>query len=447
MRAKTPALTDPIMTKKQKFKRNGFTADFNSQEDDFILADLDKIWDEKEPHPEPLGHFHDDDEIIDSLLAHTDFNTADAQKEAVDTLGEHAVDAIDLGDDDLYTDQWANVGAITPETPSTETDDTQITEHDAINLLLEETGFAAANEPHLQQPEPHYLDVPDTQTPTPAASPNDPIADDSADLFSAFTPTHTDDTPLFADGHDELPPKANDSPASPANHYGNGAPKTKLVTYAALGVAIVALIASSALAALLYNAQTKLSKLTALVSILEEDMSNLSEKAAIAQPPQPVPNAVIPPPLSSSATTIANPEPPIAAPTAAPAAPQKPTVHTTKQRAQTPKSSPRPVVITKRLAPHNQPRLTPLPKSTRTTKKPSPTASWSVQLNSYKTFSDAKNKAAKLQQKGIPVKVFASKTQGYQLRAGNFQSLQQANSYLAKLKKSQRLTGTAVANR
>ena len=61
------------MTKKQKLRRNSFSADFNAREDDFILADLDVMLDEEEPSPVPLNHFLDDEETIDRLLINIRF--------------------------------------------------------------------------------------------------------------------------------------------------------------------------------------------------------------------------------------------------------------------------------------------------------------------------------------------------------------------------------------
>jgi len=62
------------MTKKQKHRRNSFSADFNAGEDDFILVDLDVVLDKEEPSPVPLNHFLDDEETIDRLLVDTGFD-------------------------------------------------------------------------------------------------------------------------------------------------------------------------------------------------------------------------------------------------------------------------------------------------------------------------------------------------------------------------------------
>ncbi len=82
------------MTKKQKLRRNSFTADFNGREDDLILADLDVML-EEEPSPVPLNHFFDDEETIDRLLIKPGFEVNDELEE------DRELDALVIDDTDL----------------------------------------------------------------------------------------------------------------------------------------------------------------------------------------------------------------------------------------------------------------------------------------------------------------------------------------------------------
>jgi cell division protein FtsN len=74
---------------------------------------------------------------------------------------------------------------------------------------------------------------------------------------------------------------------------------------------------------------------------------------------------------------------------------------------------------------------------------------WSVNLTAYTQLSDAKRKAAKFIQKGIPVKVVevdVNNTKWYRLKVGGFKNKENAASYAAKIKKSLNLNTVFVGN-
>jgi cell division protein FtsN len=77
------------------------------------------------------------------------------------------------------------------------------------------------------------------------------------------------------------------------------------------------------------------------------------------------------------------------------------------------------------------------------------TADWAVNLTAYKERSYAKSKAAKYIKKGIPVKVIGvdmNNTTWYRLKVGGFKNKEEATSYAAKIKKSLNLNSVSVGN-
>ena len=86
----------------------------------------------------------------------------------------------------------------------------------------------------------------------------------------------------------------------------------------------------------------------------------------------------------------------------------------------------------------------------KTAGKAQTTAGWSVNLNAYEDQGYAKNKAAKLSQKGIPVKVIPvdmNNAKWYRLKVGGFKNKEEATAYAAKIKKSLNLNSVSVVDK
>ena len=179
------------ITKKQKLRRNGFAADFNDKESDFILADLEVMRDEEELSPVPLNHFLDDEEIIDRLLINSDVEANDELNEddrEPDTL---VIDDIDLSDDFSGFDQFI-VEPIEPAEHNrhTQTDETSVPdihfmadfdpitdEKDAIDRLLVDAGFDANHELEQGDGKPRALVVGDINPADELADSNEFVVD------------------------------------------------------------------------------------------------------------------------------------------------------------------------------------------------------------------------------------------------------------------------------
>jgi len=93
------------MSKKPKNSRNSFSPDFNSEENDFILVDLDINQNEDDLTLVPLNNFLEDEEVINSLLVPQDLD----DKLQYDSLSESKViDDIDVTDEFLDINQFNN---------------------------------------------------------------------------------------------------------------------------------------------------------------------------------------------------------------------------------------------------------------------------------------------------------------------------------------------------
>jgi len=76
-------------------------------------------------------------------------------------------------------------------------------------------------------------------------------------------------------------------------------------------------------------------------------------------------------------------------------------------------------------------------------------AGWSVNLTAFEDLNYAKAKAAKLLQKGIPVKVIPvdmNNTTWYRLKVGGFKNKEEATAYADKIKRSLNLNSISVVN-
>jgi len=320
------------MTKKQKLRRNSFSADFDTKEDDFILADLDVMLDEEEPSPVPLNHFLDDEETIDRLLLNTDFDANDKQEEDNKKPNPDAmvVDDTNLADDFSAFDQFViepieqseqNLLTQTEEISvldihSRATLDETTDEEDAIDRLLIDAGFDANAGLEKDDGAPSARVIDDINR-TNGFSVNFKEQNAMADDVNIFDSEGSDlaldkDAPHVFLVKEEEPETAkqeqtisettypkealeglnNDAGGTmlssvraeqkaikkQINHYKNKVKKAAIITYASLSIGIVALLSTVVMGVIVSGMQTKVSKLTELVSIIEEDISSIAEK-------------------------------------------------------------------------------------------------------------------------------------------------------------------------
>jgi hypothetical protein len=201
--------------------------------------------------------------------------------------------------------------------------------------------------------------------------------------------------------------------------YENKVKKATTITYASLGFGIVALLSTVVMGVIVSSLHTKVSKLTELVSIIEEDMSGVAEKNSDMD-------------INDSAPFIEQSNQKGNGPAEHFADPDKPQNTT--------------VVLEKKKPSEAAVKITSGNKKTNNARAAS---GWSVNLTAYKELSDAKRKAANFIQKGIPVEVIAvdmNNTKWYRLQVRGFKNKENADSYAAKIKKSLNLETVFVGN-
>ena len=497
------------MTKKQR--RNNLYDDFNTREDELILADLDVMLNDDETIPVPLQHFLDDDDAVESLLVKSNFNTNDDQEEDYKSLGSRLFEANDNNDLERF--------AVKPITSIQQVDDETVLEsgfgklqgdQDAFDKLLVDTGFDNPEEPDLENElkiEPiHLVDelsgsIQETLTENTLAGlvadayrkpaldkhqkmdgdihlvekqeqldPSIDLArfddknDDEAD-YGMVEELTNEDTGQFSPHESMIDLSAKAGIAArveeqfqergqmQVHEAGQSAKKTTLTTYAALALGLLALTSIVVMGVILLNMQTRVSRLTALVSILEEDMSSIAERNADTD----IHTGNIG--AASLIQRLDTPDNRLASVNV-----KNTVIEQNRLRKSAPPEAKKKRISLRQVSKPEEKKLK-IPvlvkKKTQETKDKKakvehinkrlsqPVADWSVQLVAYKELAEAKSKAERLIQKGIPVKVVAvnkNKIKRYQLHVGGFQSRQKAVVYASKLKKSLKIHTVSVVH-
>lgn len=550
------------MTKKQKLRRNSFSADFDTSEDDFILADLDVMLDEEETSPVPLNHFLDDEETIDRLLLNTDFEANDEQEEDNRKPNPDAmvIDDTNLADDFSAFDQFV----IEPIEQSeqnllTQTEEISVLdihsradfdettdEEDAIDRLLIDAGFDANDGLEKDDGAPSARVIDDISWANGFSvnfEEQNAMADDPGIFDSEGSDLALDkDAPHVFLVKEEKPATAkqeqtinettypeetleglnNDAGSTmlssvrveqkaikkQINDYENKVKKAAIITYASLSFGIVALLSTVVMGVIVSGMQTKVSKLTELVAIIEEDISSIAEKnsdmeinntdSSIEQlnqkvnglPEQPQERSQFSSGMLESGKRTVVTKQAVANKSLDDPLPRSPVLEKKKlseatagkvsagkkielqkhlinqSRSSLDLSKSKMKAIAKKQATLNKSfdnqktkiHVVKEKKTSETTDKTSAkkktnnaqaAADWSVHLTAYKELSYAKSKAAKFIQKGIPVKVIAvdmNNTTWYRLKVGGFNNKEKATSYAAKIKKSLNLNTVSVGN-
>ncbi len=398
-----PSSMNSKMKEKQKNRRNRF----NAKEDDFILADLEVMRDDEELSPVPLDHLLDDEDAIDRLLINADFDAVDEQAQT----DAQIIDDINLTDAlgknfDERSAMTSDAAIVDPET------------NDAAIIV-----GAQEKNPEIVPPEPAM---------TAGIKPEQVSANPNAARINA----------LKHNGFEQ------ENMQTQLNGCEQKIKKTAVITYVSLGIGIVALMSTIAMAVIINGIKTEISKLTELVSILEEDMSSITEKnsemkfnsndSAIEQLNQKV-NSLSKQLQEQSQSAAETLKRKLTATVAKQATINKSRgdpqtgIHALEKN-KTSEASVKKVSTKKKV-------------QVKKAKNTSPAEYWSVNLVSYKEKGFAKSKAAKFVQKGVPVKVRAVDVNNatlYRLMVGGFKNKLEATSYATKIKKSLNLNSVSV---
>jgi len=316
-----------IMTETTRYKpkqrRNRFVADFNTEEDDFLLADVQVLADDTKLKITPLHHLVDDEDAIDRLLVNSGFaiNTGrDQTEEIMDVFAVPekmrlkdeipTIDEIDPRDNEVFvlepliantqdfqgskeTDHNLSVpdeSALQTPAKTTPTTDFQannsISAHLAMCHETETVSDVLETESNLKvaelidEPEPVQITFQAIMTPeeTPRKAENETVSESMSEHISephAFAEApEIGELNLFKT---ELQNLSNQQKTR-LHRYKNKAKKATLISYAALGLAIVALISTVTMGMMIADLNIKVSKLTALLEIVKDDIETLTEK-------------------------------------------------------------------------------------------------------------------------------------------------------------------------
>lgn len=246
------------MTKKLTSRPNNSFADKNEQYDEFILADLDLMRKDWELAPVSLADVMDDHQLVesDALIMPVDYDPMfsgltsfdkPAHATDLDSNEEQTITNIELINKINFTEDF-NALEQTVVEPLNIDITTKTTAHNHIDSLE-----SPINDPSLIKKVK-------------------PLADDhyenSLKLKSTDLAQETTTASLQLD----------DSTQSVLADYENKLKKACVISYAALGLSLSALVAIAFLSTLLYNTKASNEKLTDLVSRLEVDIRDLTSK-------------------------------------------------------------------------------------------------------------------------------------------------------------------------
>ena len=417
-----------------------------------------------------------DDDAIDRLLINTGFDTNDDQEQArmqvVDDLNGE-------GEDDLAVELVEkNQQAESNETSTTDFYNVSALDHkaddeDAIDRSLINTGFDAdderaptdalmVNDINQADQSRENMDEPSSMTSDNAIvypeisnaaeivdvqEENQKIARQNPDMIANIKPEQ-DSANKNAVEITTLNQIAleQENIQKQLNDYDHKIKKSSVITYVSLGIGIVALISAIAMGVLISGMKAEISKLTELVSILEEDMVSITEKnsemkfnnndSSIEQLNQKVNSLTKQLQAQSISDTSKN----------------KQAATVIKQTAINKSFGDRQTRIYKleNKKSSKAKEKSVFPKKQVQVKKPKyspPAEDWSVNLIAYKEKSYAKSKAAKFVKKGVPVKVLAVDVKNatlYRLKVSGFKNKLDATSYASKIKKSLNLGSVSV---
>ena len=462
------------MSKKPKNSRNSFTADINSEENDFILLDLDVNQNEDDLLLVPLNNPLEEEEVINNLFVTQEFD----DKLHYDSLSEITViDDIDITDDFLDTNQF-NIGSVEEDDninvfPGIEVEKIDITHtsnkldksealKETINQLILDSDCDLDTE--LIEDIYETIEIHDLRRSHDfeyTLNENNKLNLNIGNSYSEKNVT----------GHDKqisnlaIKKKNNESALSHSNSdleisdlinidddldglktqlidYKNKIKRASRVANVSLGFGVIGLLLAGTMGVIALNLQAKVSKLNDLNSILEENMGDFSEKSPTITLNnndqiigQEKPNQQED--IDNSQTKLIEP------------ANDKSHSSSGSVKKHTLTIIKKPVVNSGLM--DNKQSSNAVSKSTVVKKKLKPDSNkpqWTVNLIAFDDQVIAKSKAAKLIKKGIQAKIIDVKLNNkmwYQLKVKGFKNKESAVSYAKKVKKSQNLNSVSVS--
>jgi hypothetical protein len=250
------------MTKTTKYplhqRRANFDADFNALDNDFPVADVPIAADDNRFTITPLSHAVDDDDAIDRLLMDTGFDF-DIPPSPLDKKRDAAfpvtrVEALYSAEPNNTIDEFEITHEVTAQ-PFNSRNSTPESERDPIETVEPPT-FMIHPEAEFLEPDSHETAV--ESVADPAVLMTDTDVQPRQTIKAKAAKLNTLDR--------KRPPQANQTQ------------KTGLVSAAALGLAILALVSIVVLSMMVTELKRDVAKLTALLEIVKDDVETLTEK-------------------------------------------------------------------------------------------------------------------------------------------------------------------------
>lgn len=291
------------MSKKPKNSRNSFSPDFNSEENDFILVDLTINQNEDDLSVVPLNNFLEDEEVINSLLLPQDLDDKLQYDSLSDATLIDNIDDIDVSDEFLDVNQF-NIGTVEEDSqnvfPGIEGEQIDIahTSHklddgenlkEAINQLILDSYYDL--DPELLEDIHETIEIHDFRRSHDFEynlNEHNLFVSNKADSGSVKHITESESQlNIQVINNSNLKSEItdfnnidNDSDTLKKQlmAYEKKINRASRITNVSLGFGVIALLLAVAMGWIALNLQGKVSKLTDLNSILEENMGDFSEK-------------------------------------------------------------------------------------------------------------------------------------------------------------------------
>jgi len=466
------------MSKKKKGSQNKLFNNFNAESDDFVLADLNTTEPDQELSPVPLSTFNDDGATIDGLLINSNIESKEGGDEQTLSDDVPLIDEVDVVDDFSNSDRFV-VGPIEhEEEPKVEIKDTLSNNNAELKFdkTVEDLYFKDEINPEEITPEAAVRRIRVSIN----KKPGKPATPEPKKLELSFF------------GKEKKSYKSEEVGVQ----IKNAAP----INYVVLGLCSAALLFAVFITYEIVHLESQISKLSNIMSVLEEDVSALTEKSStlgssnsgsstVGNTGQENTQAIAPSAPLNKVEETTNPdvkkkltdpviEKPVKTKVKKIELPANTTVKTVslnerpkkiKELLVVNKSVPTSHVLhkvshyelqkavkhelqqaNKKLALENKKGVKPIITGSHIPKpKEQPSGpGWMVSLIAYEDERFAKRKAARLINQGIPVKVIpihANKDKWYQLKVGGFKNKESAESYASKVKKSLKLSMVAVS--
>ncbi len=466
------------MSKKKKGSQNKLFNDFNAESDDFVLADLNTTETDQDLSPVPLSTFNDDEATIDRLLINSSIEPKEDYAEQALSDEVLLIDEVDVIDDFSDSDRFV-VGPIEhEEEPKVELKDTFSNNNAGLKFdkTIEELYFKDEVKPEEITPEAAVRKIRVSINKKPG---------------KPATPEPKKFKPSFF-GKEKKGFKSEEVGVQ----IKNAAP----INYVALGLCSAALLFAVFIVYEIVHLESQISKLSNITSILEEDVSALTEKSStlgvsnsgsstLGNTGQKNTQLITPSEPLNEVEETAKPDvkkkltdPIIEKPIKTRVKKNELSVNTTVKTVslnEPPKKVKELLVVNKsiqishvphkvshhelhkavkhelqktnkKLALENKKAVKPIITGVHNPKPKEQPAGpeWMVSLIAYEDERFAKRKASRLINQGIPVKVIpihANKDKWYQLKVGGFKNKDSAESYASKVKKSLKLNKVAVS--